>query len=85
MFKKGNKVKVVGLPTDNTIHWGLPAELVGMTAIIASVRDKYYTIEIDNGNQFNFPFDCVGLLDPIVFNRWNPSGYVPRLGPMKLP
>lgn len=84
MLFVGNKVRVLALPPDNDLHWCIEADVVGQIGTVMRV-DRYNTVELEDGDQWNFPLNHDGILENIPVNPWNPMGYVPRTIPLRLP
>ena len=79
------KVKVVGLPANNDPDWNISENLLGCSGIVVGSVDSHIIINFGEYGRWNFPLKCDGLLAPVVYNKWNPTGYIPIGIPLKLP
>lgn len=84
MIKIGSEVRIVGLPPNNNYSWAIPREFVDRIGIVMDITNKHIVVDI-GGQHWHFPPDHRGVLELIIKNRWNPTGYVPRGERLKLP
>ena len=84
MIKIGSEVRIVALPPNNGHLWAIPNYFIDRIGIVNRMTEKHISVNID-GENWHFPPDYRGVLELVIKNKWNPTGYVPRGERLKLP